>query len=368
MLVLDDEVALAPYLSAWDEIAVACGRPFCLPAWMLSWWQEADEANGALRVMLVFDGETVIGVGPFFASSTLGLTELRLLGAGFSHRIGPLARPGEEDRVAAALAEALTTVEPTPASVVFEGIDATDAWPQRIAEHWPGATPRLRTDAAMDAPVVELDADYQGWLGRRSRNFRKSAKRRANRLEEEGVQPRVSCEPEAVEALLRLHHSRWEERGGSGVDEAAERVVAAAAGRLDGQERLEVLLLEGPEGPISAELIVHAGTTATFWSGGFDPAWSKLAPGTQGILAALERAAERGTRVADLGGGGDEYKGKLADTNQPIAWQTLFPRGFRYPLIRLRWAPKHARHAVRKAARGLPEPLQQLLKQILRRG
>jgi CelD/BcsL family acetyltransferase involved in cellulose biosynthesis len=369
VLVLDDEGALAPHLAAWDQLAVACERPFCLSAWMLSWWGEANEAGGELRIVLVFDDDdSLIGVGPFFASTTVGLIELRLLAAGFSHRIGPLAQPGEEDRVATALAQTLAAMDPAPASVVFEGIDTADSWPRRIADRWPGPSPRLRTDALMDAPVVELDGDFAGWIGRRSRNFRKSAKRRAQRLQEAGVSPRSASDPEAIEALLALHHARWLERGGSDVDSAAERVVAAAAERLEGQDRLEVVLLEGPDGPISAELVVHAGNAATFWSGGFDPDWSRLAPGTQGILAALEGAAERGTRVADLGGGSDDYKRRLSDTNQPIAWQTLFPRGYRYPLIRLRLAPKHIWHGLRKANKSLPQPLQDFVKRVRRRG
>jgi CelD/BcsL family acetyltransferase involved in cellulose biosynthesis len=367
-LVLASEEELAPYLAGWDALAAACERPLCLSAWMLAWWREAREAKGELRVVVVLDGEEVIGVGPFFASPTMGLIEMRLLGAGFCHRIGPLARPGEEDRVAAALAEALAGVTPTPASVVFEGVDAGDAWPRRIADHWPGRTPRLRTDATMDAPLVELGADYDSWLGRRSRNFRKSARRRANRLEDEGVKPRSACDQEAVAALLRLHHARWSERGGSGVDEGAERVIAAAAESLDGRGRIEVVLLDGPEGPIAAELVVHAGAAATFWSGGFDPEWSRYAPGTQGILAALELAAPLGTQVADLGGGGDEYKSKLADDSRPIAWQTVYPRGIRYPLIRLRLAPKHSWHGLRKASRRLPEPVRERAKRLLGRG
>lgn len=366
-VVVAEEGDLAPHLQGWEALAVACGRPFCLPGWMLAWWREADEPNGRLRIVLVFDGEELIGVGPFFASPTYGLIEMRLLGAGFSHRIGPLAKPGDEQRVAEALAAALAELEPRPASVVFEGVDLGDDWPGLIARAWPGSRPRIRHDATMDAPMIALEGDYEAWLGQRSKNFRKGNRRRANRLEEAGVRGRTASDSGAIEALLSLHHARWRERGGSGVDAGAERVLRAAAAELTEGGLLEIVLLEGPDGPVSAELMVRAGRAATLWSGGFDPAWASLAPGTNSILAALREAAGRGVESVDLGGGSDEYKRKLADENKPIAWRTLYPRGWRHPLIRLRFAPKHTRQALRRLAQRLPDPAQQRIRRLARR-
>jgi CelD/BcsL family acetyltransferase involved in cellulose biosynthesis len=375
VLVVDDEAVLAPYLAGWDALAVACGQPFCAPAWMLAWWREARAGDARLRVALVFDGAsgpdgeqgTLLGVGPFFAQvGRLGLTELRLLGAGFCHRIGPLACPGDEPRVARALAPALAALDPRPASVVFEGIGVGDRWPELLAAAWPARRPRLREDAVMEAPVIELGGSYESWMERRARKFRKEARRNARRLDEDGVTRRIAADGPAIAALLRLHYARWEERGGSDVGATAERVVAAAARELP-PGRLEIVLLEGPDGPVSAELLLHAGETAAFWAGGFDPVWSKHAPGTQTMLVALESAAERGVQLADLGGGEHEYKRRMADDDRPIAWRTLFPRGGRYPLIRLRLAPKHVRQALRRAAGRLPERRQEQLKRLLRR-
>lgn len=357
VLLVDDEDALERFLPAWDALAVTCARPFCAPAWMLAWWREERSGDARLRVTLALEGERLIGVAPFFAQVAYGLNELRLLAAGFSHRIGLLAEPGKEEAVAAALAPALATIEPQPASLVFEGIDAADPWPELLAAHWPGRRPTLRTDLTLEAPEIDLDACYGTWMEGRPRKFRKEARRNARRLEEEGVKSRIGTDREAVAALLRLHEARWQNRGGSEVGGGAERVVAAAAEKLGEQGRLEVVLLESAEGPVSAELVLRAGQVAAFWAGGFDPAWAKHAPGTQTMLVALQAAAERGVRRADLGGGDHPYKRRMADSSRPIVWRTLFPRGRRYPLIRLRLARKHARQALRDAVSALPQPL-----------
>jgi CelD/BcsL family acetyltransferase involved in cellulose biosynthesis len=364
--VAEDLESLGPSLAAWDALAVEGGRPFCAPAWMLSWWREGRSGDARLRIVLVSDEEGLAGVGPFFAQvGPLGLVEMRLLGAGFSHRIGPLARRGVEEPVAVAMAGALAGMHPRPASVVFEGVDSDDPWPQLIAAAWPArGAPRLRTDATMDAPAIELDGAYEAWMERRGRKFRKEARRTARRMEEEEVHGRVCSEVQAIDSLLRLHHARWEERGGSNVGPDAGGVIAMAAEGLAPERRLIVALLEGPEGPVAAELVLVAGDTAAFWGGGFDPAWASFAPGTQAMLLGLRHLAERGVKLADLGGGGDEYKRRLADANRPLVWRTLFPRGVRYPLLRARLAPKHAALGLRRLARRLPNRWRSLLRRM----
>ncbi|HEX5145495.1 MAG TPA: GNAT family N-acetyltransferase [Conexibacter sp.] len=370
-LVVERADELEPWLDAWDALAVAAGRPFCTPAWMLAWWREGRSGDARLRVVLAFDdaaGGELVGVGPFFAQVAYGLAEYRLLGAGFTHRIGPLARAGREREVAAALAAGLAAATPAPASVVFEGIDAADPWPELFAGGWPSRRrPRLRTDVEMDSPAIALDGDYEAWMARRERKFRKEARRVARRLEEEGVSRRLATDDAAVEALLRLHYSRWDERGGSNVGDEAQRVIGSALRTFGDGDRMAIALLEGPDGPVAADLVLRAGDAVGFWGGGFDAAWAKHAPGTQTMLLALEAAAAGGARSADLGGGAHDYKWRLSDENRPLAWRTLFPSGPRYPLIRLRLAPKHLRFAARRLARRLPEEQQARLRRVLRR-
>lgn len=361
-LILEDDDSLAPHLDAWDELAVACERPFCAPAWMLAWWQACRSERTRLRVILVYEQDRLVGVAPFFAQPMLGLTEMRLLGAGFCHRIGIVARPGREQLLAPAIAAALAHGRPRPASVVFEAIDGKDRWPSLIAAHWPSKLrPAQRTDGRMRAPVIRLDGSYEHWMARRERAFRKEARRLGRRLEEQGVSARLANDAAAVDTLLELHHARWSQRGGSNVQRTARAVLVEAAAKLDSPQRLFVALLESEKGPVGAELVVTAGHTAVFWGGGFDPKWAQRGPGMQTMLLALRRLAEEGVQTADLGGGEHRYKQKMADETTTLAWRTVFPRGWRYPLIRLRLAPKHARLALRHVFRRLPPAWQERL-------
>ncbi len=353
----------------WDALAQQLGAPFCAPDWMLAWWRHGRTGDARLRVVLAFDEQGLAGVGPFFAQvHRFGVVDMRLLGAGFSHRIGPLARPGSEPAVAAALAQALARVRPRADTVVFEGAECGDPWPELIAAAWPGRRPRLRENLRMDAPVIALGGDYESWLERRPRRFRKEARRTERRLAEEQVQGRISCEPAAIETLMRLHTARWEDRGGSNVGTQAAAVLADAAAALGPAGRLSVALLEREQEPVAAELVLRAGENAAFWGGGFAADWASFAPGTQAMLLALRALAEQGVALADLGGGAHEYKLRLADGNRPLVWRTLFPRGPRYPLIRARLAPRNARVAAREVVRGLPAKQRERLRRWTRRG
>lgn len=139
-------------------------------------------------------------------------------------------------------------------------------------------------------------------------------------------------------------------------------MLERAVGQLT-PERLWVALLQTSSGAVAAELVVRAGDTAVFWTGGFDPSWARNAPGTQTMLLALRHLAALGVRTADLGGGAHDYKRRLADRNTTIVWRTVFPRGIRYPLIRMRLAPKQVGTTLRGMARRLPVPLRERLKQ-----
>jgi CelD/BcsL family acetyltransferase involved in cellulose biosynthesis len=367
-IVAEDLESLAPYLEAWDALAVAQGRPFCAPAWMLSWWRNASTGDARLRTVLVLEDDRLAGVGPFFAQvGRLGLVELRLLAAGFCHRIGLLAAPGREESIAADIARALARMQPRPASVVFEGIDAEDRWPDLLAAAWPSRRPaRVRTDLTMDAPMIALDGSYEQWMQRRDGRWRRNTQRTARRLSELQVHGRISVEQDAIDALLRLHQAGRRSRGGSNVEDGAHGVILAAALELGVKDRLAVALLEGPDGAIAADLVVRAGDTAAGWTKGFDPAWTSYAPGTQATLIAMRHLAELGVQTVDLGGGPDEYKRRLADGNRPLAWRTLFPRGPRYPLMRVRLARKHLFFALRKLARRLPRERRAQIKRGLR--
>jgi len=373
--VIDNRGEAEAIREEWDELAVAAGRPYCSPAWMLPWWTWMRTGNAQLRTIVFHDRVGVVAIAPFFAQiGKLGLTEYRLLGAGTSHRIGVLCRPGHEVAVAAPLGDALRRLDPRPSSIVWEGIDSRDKWPERTTKALAGrAGVKLRRDGEMGAPTLHLEgASFEEWLTSKSRNFRHDLLKKRRRFEAEGGsirRTRSETELEAdLAAFARLHRARWAARGGSGFfDDRIVAMLRDVGSELLDADRFRLYMVELKGIPIAASVCVAAGDAVAWWATGMDDAHGRLSPTLLGFLRAVEESCERGEGLIDLGGGAAGYKQRFANRNEPIIGMTQFPRGRRYPLTRAQLFPKHVRYHLRSMARRLPPECQQQLKRILRR-
>jgi CelD/BcsL family acetyltransferase involved in cellulose biosynthesis len=359
---------LDPWLDQWDALSIELAAPFSGPAWLLGWWRHAAGGRRELRTVVVSDGGELVGIAPAFAQiGPLGLAEYRLLGAGASHRIGPLARPGREREVAEAVARTLSEAHPRPSSLVLEGLDARSPWPQLLRDTWPGlARPRRHVGLELTAPALRIEGDFDSWLGTRSSNFRQQMRRQRRRLEERGARIAMAQSPEetarCLEALFQLHRLRFESKDEhTDLTPALEDHLREAAAALPPERfRLWGVELEGEY--VAAQLHMAAGGHLSYWNGGFDPEWERYKPSLVTLFAVLEDAFARGDRCFDLGGGDQPYKWRFADRDEPLVWSSLFPRNRRYPLTRLQLMPKETRLLARRLARRLPPGLKERLR------
>src|SRR5919201_3941926 len=168
---IDDIGGLARWKEPWDRLAVEVGQPYSMPSWMLAWWRHAVPGAAELRSVVVREGDELVGIAPYFVQlGSLGLSEYRVLGAGAAHRIGPIAQPGREAEVAAAVAETLAGASPRPSSFHLEGVDQQAPWASLMRAAWPGRLrPTQRQGNTMQAPTLILEGtDYESWYGSRS--------------------------------------------------------------------------------------------------------------------------------------------------------------------------------------------------------
>jgi len=364
---LDD---LRPHLEAWDALAVRCRQPYAAPAWMLSWWRHAAPAASRLAVVVVRDGQETIGIAPWHQDRLrTGLWVARLLGTG--HRVEPLAIPGREAEVARAVAGALTRRPAGPGALSLDRIDAGSHWPDLLAVTGPNRG-RVVERALTGAPVVRLDGlTYEAWLGGRSSNFRGQRAQARRRMQREGAAFRMAESPPeldaAVAAFVDMTRDQWS-RGSRRSPRAAAvgAMVREAARELVPGGRMRVWVLEAGGRPVSVQIFVVAGGEVGYWNGGFDPRWSRLRPGFETIVRAIEHAFSAGDRRVDLGGGASHYKLRLATGDEPISAAMVLPGGRHRALREAQLLPSRLDRLAARAAHRLPPDVKDRLRALRR--
>jgi CelD/BcsL family acetyltransferase involved in cellulose biosynthesis len=172
----------------------------------------------------------------------------------------------------------------------------------------------LRHVSQQVCPVLVLPdrvSDLRAILSERQRKNLRTAR---NRIQRAGTaQIEVANEerfPEFLNALLRLHSSRWQNFGMPGVlsDEEVQKFHERSAPELlrAGVLRFYGLRLDG-------ELIAVLHTlcerdTIYCYLQGFDPNYSFVSPGMQIIAAVIEDAIKQGKRMVDFLRGSEAYK------------------------------------------------------------
>jgi CelD/BcsL family acetyltransferase involved in cellulose biosynthesis len=168
-----------------------------------------------------------------------------------------------------------------------------------------------------------------------------------------------------INAFIRLHHARWDPRGGSdALDAGVERMLHEVAPELVASGRLRLASVATADRTVAVQVIVAAGGEASYWLGGFDDEWARSKPALVALLAAVEDAFARADERFDLGGGTQDYKLRFADGQEPLEWTSVAPRGARAALDWALLAPSRA-HAV--LARVTYEP-RAAVRRRLRRG
>lgn len=345
----------------WDALAVACDRPQMAPGVVLPWWRHVAPANARPRVVVVRDGERLVGLAPFYVdpSARRARIDYRLPGIELCGGLAPLATRDREWEVAGAICATLALATPRPDVIALEGVPTASTWAAALRAHWPGARrPAVHRYQVHGSPVVTLrEPSFEAWLGAKSSNFRGQMRRLRRRFAAAGGVTRTTTEAtldDDVATFARLHAQRWEDRGRSNLVELGERLPAMLAdvGRAllpSGRFRLRVLELDGEA--ISSQLFLAAGSTVLYVNGGWDDRHAQLKPSMLGLLDTVEQAFATGERRIDLGVGEQPYKQRFADDGDPVGWSIVMPPARRRPFTRAHTAPMLAGYALRSAAK-----------------
>lgn len=191
---------LGAHARAWD--ALVDTAPLASP-FLKSWWLDALDDARRPQIVLVLDGEHLVGGLALQARRLLGVEVLSVLGGG---RLCPdhldlLAERGHEEAVLSAVAAWLR--RPGARMVDLDGL-RDDAWALRL---FPG----VRAELAERAPHEPLPADPADYFAARGSHVRTKAGKSRRRLERGGVTLRRTPDDEAgaaFDGFEALHDAR----------------------------------------------------------------------------------------------------------------------------------------------------------------
>jgi CelD/BcsL family acetyltransferase involved in cellulose biosynthesis len=345
--IVEDVDGLTPLRAQWDELAVAAGRPFSAPGWVLAWWQHMRPNGARLQVLVVEREGDLVGVVPLYGADRV----TRSIGAELAP-VEPLSRAGLETEVIAAASDLLATIEPRVRLIELVEHGSGPAWAELLSRAWPGGRGAWQlVESEAPAPQVDFGEGLDAWMMSKSKSFRRDIRSSRRKLEESGATFRLASE-ETIESdvreFLRLHRLRLADRGGTSIPpgEGIERMLVTAGRELLPSERFRLLCLDLDGEVIAADLLLAAGPEMSAWNSGFDEAHRDLSPIMQCLVHALTDSAERGERSMNLGPGGQDYKYRLSTSEDCLRSSMIVPRGASYPLVRLRLLPRQARRAL----------------------
>lgn len=297
------EAIAEPWWQLWGELARPL--PFLTPAWLLPWWRHFRP--GELASVAIWCGERLVALAPCYLEDGAWGRRLLPIGISLSDYLDILVAPDSPEALTL-LADVLPAVMPRLAAISLEDLPA-----HATALHLPVA-PRWREETGPQScsPILALRRGEGGLAAvparkrRALRMARHRAERRGACLATEGL----ATLPAALEALLRLHAARWQERGEPGLLADArvpallrEAVPALAAAGL---VRLYTLKLAGVVA--GAYLGFAQPGHAYAYFGGFDPAFAFESPGTVLMGHAISEAAAEGATQFHFLRGDEAYK------------------------------------------------------------
>jgi len=348
----------------WSELleSSASNCIFLTWEWLYTWWKHLSGRRRLLILTVRAGGGRLVAIAPFAIRprALLDLTPfaaVEFLGTGSigSDYLDIIVRRGSEEAVCSTLTEYLGRRK---LSLRLAQVNAESSVSREIAHALSRQRWNLREWQTNICPYIALSGHtWDSYLAALGSEHRYNLRRRIRRLnadyEVDFKQAETDTQrAEALSALVALHNSRWQMRGGSDALNCRSLVdfhdewsrLALARGWL----RLFVLRLKGR--PAAVLYGLRYSGTFSFYQSGFDPEYSRHSIGLVTLGLTIKHAIEEGASEYDMLHGDEEYKFHWAGSARRLIRMELHPPNGRGLLCR---GARGAREGAGRAARRL---------------
>jgi CelD/BcsL family acetyltransferase involved in cellulose biosynthesis len=335
---IDDVAHFAALRQEWNELvgASASNCVFLTWEWLYTWWKHLASGR-RLCILAVRAGDRLTALLPL----ALKRSELQgpilfetaeFLGTGTvgSDYLDVVIRRGHESESIEALADALSGRR---IRLVLAQVRRSSSHSAALAARLQRSGWRINERETSVCPYIDLSLhnweSYLDGLGSSHRyNFRRRLRQLSSRhelkFEQAGSEDERSF---ALEALFRLHHRRWSERGGSDAFQSERllsfhREFSGIALQL-GWLRLVLLRIDGE--PAASVYGLRYGATFYFYQSGFEPGYAKQSVGLVALGLTIKRALDEGASEFDFLHGDEAYKFHWARDVRVLGRWDLYP-------------------------------------------
>jgi CelD/BcsL family acetyltransferase involved in cellulose biosynthesis len=205
-----DAADFASLEEEWDDLYHHSPRatPFQSWAWLYSWWESYGEGY-ELRLIVVRDGDLLVGLLPLMLERRWGFGRLLFVGSGTTDYLDVLSREGWEQEVAEVGARALKGLGGWRVADLWDVRPTAAVWD--IFHDWEGPRTYFRR---FGSPMMDL-RPWEDLLTPLSRNHRSTVRRTLRRAENDRITSKLAAPADAEEAATRwmaLHQEAWKGR------------------------------------------------------------------------------------------------------------------------------------------------------------
>jgi CelD/BcsL family acetyltransferase involved in cellulose biosynthesis len=332
--VVTDRAELVELRDAWGDVARRGNNQSVFATWEWAYtWLRHYGCRDALNLVVVLDDERIVGIAPLLRAR-LGRPRLgfdALLPIGAEHADYSDFLLGSRPQAAAgAIADYLVDVVRTSNTLVhlIRFVDDDPMLEALCTRLGSGRrSPMLSEHAVGVCPYMDLSEPADAARAVAAGKKRHGRTRRMRQLREEHeVAFQYHVDREALDwawrEVTRLHEVRWDDKTddmqGLLSDERGRAFAVEVVRVLCDAGLAKVSLLTADGVPISGVLGFEVGRRYHYHKPGFDPAFSKFAPGNLLVGEILDFALAEGLDEFNFGRGGATYKYSWADRERNL--------------------------------------------------
>lgn len=330
---------------AWLELLArsSANEPTLSPLWLDTWWRIfGDEGGRALRAVLVYDGDRLIGMAPLLVRrawyrGALPLRRIELLATGepeadeiYSEYLNVISEQGQETRVARALVQTLRGGGLGRwDEMVLDMMDPLSPMTRALLHELRRARLLRAITPHKPCPYIPLPGSWDAYLGQLSSSRRYYIKRTVRALEKWAgdalVLKRATTPAELEEGtsiLIDLHTRRWRSEGRAGVfaSQRFTRFHRTVMSELLAAGGLDLMWLCKGDEPLAAVYNIIWDNKVYFYQAGRAPdAPKNVRLGIAIHAYAIQHAIACGRSKYDFLAGITRYKQQLALAQTPLA-------------------------------------------------